>query len=149
MGDSVSICTFFGHRDTPTEIEGFIKPAIINLIETHNVSEFLVGNNGNFDLMVISCLKKLLSLYPHIKINIVLAYIPTTSEQFPFSTLYPEGLELSPKRFAISKRNYWMVNKADYVITFVTKPCGGAAKFSLLATQRGKNVINLSDFYLK
>ena len=147
--ESVSICTFFGHRDAPSEIEPLIKIAISNLIDAHNVSEFLVGNNGSFDLMVIRCLKKLIPLYPHIKVKIVLAYIPTEDKNFPFDTLYPEGLELSPKKFAISKRNYWMLNKAAHVITFVSKPYGGAAKFSAIAVQKRKNVINLYNIYLK
>ena len=34
-------------------------------------------------------------------------------------TIYPEGLEYTPRRFAISKRTQWMVQQSDYVIAYV------------------------------
>ena len=43
------ICTFFGHKDTPKEIEPVLQASIIDLIENHGADEFYVGNNGSFD----------------------------------------------------------------------------------------------------
>ena len=44
--------TFFGHKDTPKEIEPTLRSTLMDLIENKNVNVFYVGNNGNFDTMV-------------------------------------------------------------------------------------------------
>lgn len=44
------ICTFFGHRDAPLSIEKELEKIILSLI-SEGVDEFLVGNNGSFDLL--------------------------------------------------------------------------------------------------
>ena len=44
--------TFFGHKDTPKEIEPTLRTTLVDLIENKNVTVFYVGNNGNFDAMV-------------------------------------------------------------------------------------------------
>ena len=60
-------------------------------------------------------------------------------------TVYPEGLEAVPPRYAIDKRNRWMLQQSDVVVTYVTVPFGGAAKFKLLAEKTGRAVINIAD----
>ena len=138
-------CTFFGHRDTPKEIEPTLRSTLINLIENKNVSTFYVGNNGNFDLMVRQQLASLSELYA-IKYSIVLAYLP--KQAFPDNesskTIYPEGIEKVFPRFAISWRNKWMLSKSDFVVTYVNRPFSGAAQFKELAHKQHKQVINLA-----
>lgn len=46
-------CTFFGHKNTPEQAEKILLTNLIDLIENKNVDIFYVGNNGNFDNMVI------------------------------------------------------------------------------------------------
>ena len=46
----------------------------------------------------------------------------------------------APKRFAISWRNRWMLDRSDHVIAYVTRSWGGAAQFAELAKKRGKQV---------
>ena len=58
------------------------------------------------------------------------------------NTVYPEGIETVPKRFAISWRNKWMLKESDYVVTYITHTWRGAAQFAESA-KRQKNVINL------
>ena len=55
------------------------------------------------------------------------------------STTYPP-LEKVPPRYAIVKRNEWMVCESDVVISGVTHSWGGAAK-TLEFAQRKKKVI--------
>ena len=69
-------CAFFGHRDCPETIKPKLRSTIIDLIENHNVDMFYVGNQGQFDAMVRSTLKKLKQEYPHIDYAVVLAYMP-------------------------------------------------------------------------
>ncbi len=141
-------CTFFGHKDTPEAVSDSLKKAIVNLIEQENVTRFYVGNQGKFDAMVASRLKELKNIYPHISFAIVIAYLPTKKEKMHCDysdTLFPEGLEKTPPRFAIDKRNEWMLQQSDYVISYVEHKTGGAAKFTGQAIKKGKKVINLAS----
>ena len=139
------VCTFFGHKDTPKEIEPTLRSTLIDLIENKNVTVFYVGNNGNFDTMVRHQLEDLSHIYP-ITYSIVLAYLPTEKNKYDdlTNTIYPEGIETIPKRFAISYRNKWMVEQSDIVITYVARTYGGAWQFKAMAERQGKMVIELS-----
>ena len=138
------VCTFFGHKDTPKEIEPTLRSTLIDLIENKNVNVFYVGNNGNFDTMVRRQLEDLSRIYP-ITYSVVLAYLPTEKNKYDnlTNTIYPEGLETVPKLFAISWRNKWMVHQSDVVVTYVSHNFGGAAHFKEMAEKLNKHVINL------
>ena len=138
--------TFFGHKDTPKEIEPTLRTTLIDLIENKNVIVFYVGNNGSFDTMVRRQLEDLSNTYP-ITYSVVLAYLPTKKSEYDdfTNTILPEGIETVPKRFAISFRNKWMVEQSDVVVTYVTHSFGGAAQFKELAERQGKTVIELSE----
>ena len=137
--------TFFGHRDTPKEIESTLRTTLINLIEQESAREFYVGNNGNFDTMVRRQLEDLSKAY-EINFTVVLAYLPDKrmAEDNLINTIYPEGIESVPKRFAISWRNKWMLRQSDTVITYTTHPSSGAYEFEQLALKQGKRVINIA-----
>ena len=140
------ICTFFGHKDTPKEIEPILRSTLIDLIENKNINVFYVGNNGNFDNMVRRQLEDLSLTYP-ITYNVVLAYLPTKKSEYEdyTNTILPEGIETKPKRFAISYRNKWMIQQSDIVVTYVTHSFGGAAQFKNMAERKGKTIIELSE----
>ena len=136
--------TFFGHKDTPKEIEPTLRSTLIDLIENKNVNVFYVGNNGNFDTMVRRQLEDLSQTYP-ISYSVVLAYLPTEKNKYDdlTHTIYPEGLETVPKRFAISWRNKWMIQQSDIVVTYVTHNFGGAAQFEKISEKQNKPIIHL------
>ena len=62
-----------------------------------------------------------------------------------FETVFPAGLENVPPRFAIDRRNHWMLRQAEVVVVYVAHTFGGAAKFAAKAERQGKTVINLAD----
>lgn len=137
----MATCTFFGHRDAPKEIERILKNIIIDLIERHDVDVFYVGDNGSFDRMVRKVLKLMKLDYPHIDYYVVLAYFPIKKEydyNDYLDTILPDDLENVPRKYAIHKRNKWMLNDADYVVTYVTRIYGGAAEFKRMAEKKGK-----------
>ena len=140
------VCTFFGHKDTPKEIEPTLRSTLIDLIENKNVTVFYVGNNGNFDTMVRRQLEDLSNTYS-ITYNVVLAYLPAKKSEYDdyTNTILPEGIETVHKRFAISWRNKWMIQQSDVVVTYVTHNFGGAAQFKAMAERQGKTVIELSE----
>lgn len=140
-------CTFFGHSDTPAEIFDELELVIIKIIEERNISIFYVGDKGNFDNMVIKVLKELKEVYTHIRYSIVLAYLPSIKNEFIDydyeNTIFPEILDKTPLRFAIYKRNLWMIKQSQIVITYVRFSTGGAATFKEIAEKQNKEVINI------
>ena len=139
-------CTFFGHRRVPEEIEPALRSTLIDLIENHGVKLFYVGNNGEFDSMVLRQLRDLSKTYM-ITYHVVLAYMPEKQREFDTidytETILPDGIETVPKRFAIDYRNKWMIKQSDYVVTYVTNTiASGAAKYKKLAEQKGKIIMS-------
>ena len=145
----MSSCTFFGHQIINKNIKELLMCQVENLITEYGVNIFYVGNNGQFDHLVAAVLRELKSRHPQISYSIVLAYLPEREKehnQLSYTeTIYPEGLEDTPPRFAISKRNKWMVMQSDYVIAYVEHSFGGAAQFAEYARKKHKTVINLAD----
>lgn len=143
------ICTFFGHRNTPENIRPILRNTLIELILTKDVNTFFVGNQGNFDSMVREELNDLTKIYPHITTTVVLAYMPGKCDALLdtdySNTVYPDGLESVPYKYAIDRRNHLMVEWSDIVITYVCYSSGGAAKFKRLAERNNKQVINLFE----
>ncbi len=141
-------CTFFGHKDTPNGIEPKLRSVLIDLIENKNVCNFYVGNHGNFDRIVKHILIDLSEIYP-IRYAVVLAYFPgkkySPKEESPKDTILPDGIESAPRKFSINYRNKWMIEQADYVITYVKHTMGGAGKFKKLAESKNRMVINIAD----
>ncbi|MBQ4100834.1 MAG: hypothetical protein IJC83_04740, partial [Oscillospiraceae bacterium] len=130
-------CTFFGHRDTPSEIAPLLKSAIIDLVENEGVTMFYVGCEGSFDRMAHRLLYELKQTYPHINYARVLAYIPKKSYEDLSDTIYPECVAISHPRYAIAKRNQYMIDKADFVIAYVKLSFGGAYRYYNLAKKKG------------
>ena len=142
-------CTFFGHQIINKDIKELLMCQIEKLITEYGVNVFYVGNNGQFDDLVAEVLRKLKSRNPQISYSIVLAYLPEREKEHNqpsyTETIYPEGLEDTPPRFAISKRNKWMVQQSEYVIAYVEHSFGGAAQFTEYARKKHRMVINLAD----
>ena len=134
-------CTFFGHRDCPETIKSALH-SVIELLIAEGVTTFYVGNHGQFDTYVRGALGKLKKKYPHVDYAVVLAYLPTAREENG-DTIYPEGMEMGPPRFAIERRNRWMLRQAEVVVTYVRYTWGGAYKFKSAAEKQGKRVIEL------
>lgn len=138
----MSACTFFGHRDAPDTIRPHLQTAIEHLILKENVTCFYVGNHGAFDRIVYSVLRQMREKYPHIRITVVLAYMPSSKDDcYGEDSLLPEGIEAVPKRFAVNYRNKWMLRRATYVITYITHTYGGAARFVDKARKQKKILI--------
>ena len=134
--------TFFGHRDTPKEIEPALRLTLTDLIENKNATVFYVGNHGKFDAMVRRQLEDLSKIYP-IKYYVVLAYMPSKNDTPDERSILTEGIETVPRRFAINHRNKWMLTKSDIVVTYVTRNFGGAWEFEHMAEKAQKYMIYL------
>lgn len=143
------VVAFFGHKNTPSAIKPLLKQTVQQLIEENEEITFLVGSHGAFDLMAQSALIEVSKRYPRVSCYIVISYLPVgKNEQYVFPTLYPEGIEFVPKRFAISFSNNYMVNECDRVVCYIDHDWGGAAQFVEKAKKKGKAIINLADTHM-
>ena len=137
-------CIFFGHRDAPSEINAKLKKQITDFINKEEDVSFYVGNNGKFDYYVQIILEEL-SKNASFNYYIVLSRINekalSGNQEF---TIFPEGLENVLPNFAISKRNEWMLKKADCLIAYATNSFTNAGKLFFKAKKRGILTINLS-----
>ena len=142
-------CTFFGHSECYDLDAVELSNAIEELIQ-EGVSEFLVGNQGQFDAMVRNSLRALQKQYPQIRYSVVLAYLPTERRPFEdFSdTMYPEGLENIHPKYAIEWRNRYLIDSAEVCLCYLNRTFGGVYKFARLARKRGLRVINLGGLEL-
>ena len=143
--DKNKTCCFFGHREVIHNIRPKLTEIIEKLITEDNVTEFYVGHQGQFDNMVYSVLKELKAKYPQIRYTVVLAYMPNEhiKEVYGEDTLFPNGLETVSKRFAISKRNDWMILHSDIAVCYVWKVTGGATKFRGKSEKNGLRIIDI------
>ncbi len=143
----IMVCTFFGHKDARELNTEMLKNAIEELIK-NGVDTFYIGHQGDFDNMAYNCLLKLKASYPHIRFWVVLAYMPAhtpKNDLYCDYSIFPDALESVHPRFAIEKRNRWLIDRADCCICYVNYTWGGAYKFARLAKRRGLTVINVGS----
>lgn len=143
----MSVCTFFGHRECHT-LDGKILYNAIEKLINNGADKFYVGKEGQFDHMALDSLIKLKNEYPHISFSVVLAYMPKNKDEYNLYegySLYPEGLETVPPRFAVDRRNKWMIEHADSCLCYIDHTWGGAYKYAKVAKKKGLNVICLGS----
>lgn len=75
------VCTFFGHSECYGLDAAVLRNTIEDLIK-QGTTEFLVGNHGQFDGMVFSCLQDLSKEYLEISYSVALAYLPTRKDDY-------------------------------------------------------------------
>lgn len=136
------VVTFFGHRDAPESIRPRLEEEIRGLI-ARGASLFLVGNQGAFDRMAFGILSACQKEKPGIRVLLTLAYRPTAGSPIPCETVYP--LDDGFPRFAIDRRNRWMISRADVVVSYVVHSFGGAEKYTKIAEREGKEIVRISE----
>lgn len=138
----------FGHSMVPADIIPLVQETIRNLLADDPETEFLVGNQGQFDGIVYHVLNSLEKEFPDLRYKVVLAYMPGKKEDWEFypseRTYYPEGLELVHPKYAITRRNRWLVEQCDIVLCYITHSWGGAAQFVKKAERSKKRIINIA-----
>ena len=101
-------------------------------------------NSPQFDAYVHNELEKLKQEYPQINYAVVLAHMPGKKTEYDdySDTMLPKGIESVHPHYAISWRSNWMLKQSDYVVTYITRTYGGAARYVAKASAQGKKVIN-------
>ena len=134
--------TFCGHSklNRPDSFSKWLDVILPSLIEG-GVTTFYLGGYGDFDALAASAVRKQKETYPHIELTLVLAYLDREIDASRYdSTTYPP-LEKVPRRYAILRRNEWMVSVSDVVISGVLHSWGGAARTLEFAQRKNKVVL--------
>lgn len=147
----MSACTFIGHRGCPWDMKDKLEEAVEELIVKEGVRLFYVGNQGGFDRLVYQVLCDMEKRYP-IKTKVVLAYINQKEKDSyydPEKTVYPEEIAKALPRFAIHKRNEYMIQKSRYLICYLNVSFSNAYTFVEKAIKKELKTINLGDFSIE
>lgn len=136
------IITFCGHNDVP-DIHNIRKwlDNVLDQFKHEKPCIYYLGGYGEFDRLAASIVRQKQKVNPAVQAVLIIPYLNRKYDKSGYDyTLFPP-LESVPPRYAISKRNEWMVAQADVVIAYVTHDWGGAAKTLQYARAKGKNVI--------
>ena len=120
--------TYFSNASDEEKIIAFLTEKIGD-----EPAELFLGGYGSFDSFALSCGKKYQKTHPNVKLVFVTPYITEDYQKNHLEycnkiydeTVYPE-IEDKPLRFAISYRNRWMVEMANYVVAYINHDWGGA-----------------------
>jgi hypothetical protein len=135
--------TFCGHSklyNQSSEFSKWLDLILPSLIEG-GADTFYLGGYGDFDSLAAAAVRRQKATYPHIEAVLVLAYLNREVDATRYdNTTYPP-LENVPPRYAIVRRNEWMVRESSVVISGVTHEWGGAAKTLDYARRKQKVIV--------
>ncbi len=136
------IVAFCGHREVfdPEAVDAWLNETVEELI-LEGVDCFYLGGYGQFDTLAAAVVRQQKERYLEIRSILVLPYLDRSFDASAYDeTVYPP-LENVPKRYAISRRNEYMIDRSDIVIAFVTHSFGGAYKSLCYAQRKQKRII--------
>ena len=148
------IVTFVGHGELSVgeDLEKKVREALLELLPSGERISFYCGGYGAFDDLCAKVCRSLKSEFPRSEVLYVTPYLSEShgkkiqrymEAKLYDSVVYPP-LESVPPRFAISRRNEWMVEQADLIVAFVCRPFGGAAGTLDFARRKKKRIVNLA-----
>ena len=125
-------CFFIGHREADERLLPRLELVVDRLIREENVRYFYVGGYGGFDLVAAAAVRRMKQKYPDITLMLVLPYHPaerpTEAPEGFDGTYHPDGLESTPKRYAIVRANKIMVDTCDWLVCYVRHGASNSRK---------------------
>lgn len=143
-------CTFMGHSNCSQDVRHSLYKTIERLIRCENVNTFYVGAQGQFDRYVYDVLCQLENAYD-IDVKVVLAYLNQKARDSYYDTdktVFPEVLDKTPLRFAISKRNLYMIEQSQYMVCYVNNTFSNSYKFEQRAKCLNLQIINIANLLI-
>ena len=149
------VITFFGHSRVTNHDELFerVRSVIESLVIAEEPIVFYCGGYGDFDAIALRACREIKKQGIRCEIVYVTPYLDLNrqkelSELVKFgyydATVYPP-IENVPPRYAILKRNEWMVCNADVIVSYVRFSYGGAYTALRYARRKGKRIIDLAS----
>ena len=144
------VITFCGHSNCvfSDEENEKLKQLLIKEIRKNPTCKFYLGGYGDFDSLCLRTLRELKKEFQSIELIFITPYLDKNYSKLELAKYYYDDvifppIENVPRKFAILKRNEWMVDSADLVIAYVEYSWGGAAKTLEYAKRKKKQIINL------
>ena len=148
--------SFFGHREVekPTEIEKPLDNLLYDLITQKEYVEFLIGRDGEFDLLASSAIRRAVKNYSfgNTAFILVLPYLKAEYRDNEQNFLdYYDEVEICEEsssvhfKSAIQVRNRSMIDRSDLVVCCIQHKSGGAYKTIQYAEKQNRKIINLAE----
>ena len=148
--------SFFGHRqiENALDVERKLEAKISELIKTKQYVEFLVGREGEFDILAASVVKRVKKQmdYGNCSLVLVLPYMKAEFRDNEKDFLdYYDDVEICDQsakahyKSAMQIRNKSMVDRSDLMICCIQHKSGGAYKTVRYAERIGKQILYLHD----
>lgn len=138
------IVTFCGHKNvSDSTVVGKKLRVVIEELISRGATEFYLGGYGGFDSLAASTVRSLKASHPDIRLILVIPYLNREYDSKAYDELLYPPLENVLPRYAISKRNEWMVEEAQVVVSYVTHDWGGASKTLAFAKRKKKEIISV------
>lgn len=138
------IVTFCGHKNvSDSTVVGKKLRVVIEELISRGATEFYLGGYGGFDSLAASTVRSLKASHPNIRLILVIPYLNREYDSKAYDELLYPPLENVLPRYAISKRNEWMVEEAQIVVSYVTHDWGGASKTLAFAKRKKKEIISV------
>lgn len=144
--------SFFGHADF-CEVDIYRKKLenlISNFLKSENV-DFYLGGYGRFDSFALNCCKEIKKKMNNVKLVFITPYIGKWLENKNSiikinydECVYPPIETIHPK-FAILKRNEWIIDNSDFIVFYVSRKYGGAYQALKYAIKKGKKFKNIFE----
>lgn len=144
--------SLFGHRilSDPMKVEEALGEIVRELIRSRKCVEFLVGRNGDFDIVAASVIRLAKKDLDYGNTFLVLVQPYTTAGLKKLEGYYDE-IEVCDESYsahyksAFKIRNRRMVERSDLVVCCVEHESGGAYEAMRYAEKTGVKVINIAD----
>ena len=158
--DKQNTCFFTGHRiianKTKEPLRNRVRECCIDLIENHNVTDFIAGGALGFDTLVAMVVLDLKKDYPDIKLHM---YFPCTDQSAKWKDSDKkmwDNVKLTADDYryisdmpyvtgCMQLRNKAMVNDSAYGIAYCTRSFGGTVSTIKYAQEKGINITIISD----
>ena len=148
--------SLLGHREVnqPFMVAEKLEKIIRKLISCKEYINFLIGRDGEFDLIAASVIHRIIKEldYGNASLTLVLPYMKAEyrENEQAYLNYYDEVeicLESAKAHFkaAIQIRNRNMIDRSDLVICFVEIKKGGAYQSLRYAKQTGVRMINIAE----
>ena len=146
------IITFCGHSDYVPSVgdEEKILSVLSEKIGERDAELFL-GGYGAFDAFARRCGREYQKTHPNVKLIFVTPYLPKNNatrkdrQADRYDAIVYPPLENVPSRYAILRRNEWMVERADLVIAYIRHEWGGAYTTYRHALKKQKEIYHLAE----
>ena len=148
-----TVC-LFGHRqiENVIEVETALRNAIEKILSDHEYVEFLIGREGEFDILAASVIKSIMRNRDtgNCSLMLVMPYLRAGFEknQAEYEAYYDsvelcEESDAAHPKAAIRIRNRAMVDRSDLCVFYVTHPSGGAYQTMKYAESIDRTILRI------